>query len=67
MMWLFVSLILKSIKEPNDIYFHFDLFEWNFAFSNENVPFEKAIQGVSRHQNSINFKDEVIDRDRPCQ
>ena len=30
---------------PNAIYFHFDLFEWNLAFSNANIPFQMPVWG----------------------
>ena len=54
--WYFLMQICLFLCLPEDIYFHFDLFEWNLAFSNANRPFRMPVRGVSRHQNSLNFK-----------
>ena len=54
--WYFLMQICLFLCLPEDIYFHFDLFEWNLAFSNANRPFRMSVREVSWHQNSLNFK-----------
>ena len=54
--WYFLKERCLFLCLPEDIYFHFDLFEWNLAFSDANRPFRMPVRGVSRHQNSLNFK-----------
>ena len=39
LIWCFLMQICLFLCLPKYICFHFDLFEWNLAFSNANIPF----------------------------
>ena len=52
----FLMQVCLFLCLPKDIYFHFDLFQWNLTFSDANMPIYMPARGVSQHQNSLNFK-----------